>query len=113
MDYFELTVDELFTEKTDLLQQLEDEKVRNCTYIECIACMYVYFVIILSQIKSQHHLDDLNLLLEKMKSTADNARDQSFAVDQTKSEFEVTYQHNLWLASSKSYTICLGIPSSS
>ncbi|GAN10070.1 hypothetical protein MAM1_0317d09605 [Mucor ambiguus] len=65
LDYFELTVDELFTEKTDLLQQLEDEKI-----------------------KSQHHLDDLNLLLEKMKSTADNARDQSFAVDQTKSEFE-------------------------
>lgn len=27
LDYFELTVDELFTEKTDLLQQLEDEKV--------------------------------------------------------------------------------------
>jgi hypothetical protein len=27
LDYFELTVDELFAEKTDLLQQLEDEKV--------------------------------------------------------------------------------------
>jgi hypothetical protein len=29
LDYFELTVDELFNEKTDLLQQLEDEKVHN------------------------------------------------------------------------------------
>lgn len=27
LDYFELTVDELLNEKTDLLQQLEDEKV--------------------------------------------------------------------------------------
>jgi hypothetical protein len=49
--------------------------------------MFIY-----PQIKSQHHLDDLNLLLEKMKSTADNARGQSFAVDQTKLEFEVNHQ---------------------
>ncbi|KAI8646740.1 hypothetical protein BD408DRAFT_409657 [Parasitella parasitica] len=65
LDYFEMTVDELLTEKTDLLQQLEDEKI-----------------------KSQHHLDDLNMLMDKMKSTADNARDQSLAVHQAKLEFE-------------------------
>lgn len=29
LDYFELSVDELLTEKTDLLQQLEDEKVNK------------------------------------------------------------------------------------
>ncbi|KAG2235586.1 hypothetical protein INT48_002360, partial [Thamnidium elegans] len=65
LDYFELTVDELLNEKTDLLQQLEDEKIKN-----------------------QQYLDDLNLSLEKQKATADNARDQSFAVDKTKLEFE-------------------------
>ncbi|KAI7894545.1 uncharacterized protein EV154DRAFT_578137 [Mucor mucedo] len=65
LDYFELSVDELLTEKTDLLQQLEDEKIKN-----------------------QQYLDDLNLSLEKQKATADNARGQSFAVDQTKLEFE-------------------------
>ncbi|CEP16618.1 hypothetical protein [Parasitella parasitica] len=65
LDYFELTMDELLAEKTDLLQQLEDEKI-----------------------KSQHHLDDLNMVMDKMKSTADNARDQSFAIHQTKLEFE-------------------------
>ncbi|GAA5809002.1 hypothetical protein MFLAVUS_002403 [Mucor flavus] len=69
LDYFELTVDELLNEKTDLLQQLEDEKIKN-----------------------QHYLDDLNLSLEKQKATADNARDQSFAVDQTKLEFEATQE---------------------
>ena len=62
----ELTVDELFAEKTDLVQQLEDEKI-----------------------KSQHHLDDLNLLLDKMKSNADHAREQSLAVSQSKQAFEV------------------------
>ncbi|KAI8368078.1 hypothetical protein BD560DRAFT_399256 [Blakeslea trispora] len=65
VDYLELTVEELFSEKTDLLQQLEDEKI-----------------------KSQHHLDDLNLLLDKMKSNADHARDQSLAVSKSKQEFE-------------------------
>ncbi|OBZ87583.1 hypothetical protein A0J61_04367 [Choanephora cucurbitarum] len=66
IDYLELTVDELFAEKTDLVQQLEDEKI-----------------------KSQHHLDDLNLLLDKMKSNADHAREQSLAVSQSKQAFEV------------------------
>ncbi|CAO3631226.1 unnamed protein product [Mucor hiemalis] len=66
LDYLGLTVDELFAEKTDLLQQLEDEKI-----------------------KSQQYLNDLNLLLEKQKSIADNARDQSFAVDQAKLEHEL------------------------
>lgn len=65
LDYLELTVDELFTEKTDLLQQLEDEKI-----------------------KSQQYLNDLNLLLEKQKLSADNAREQSFFIDQTKLEYE-------------------------
>ncbi|GAA5801227.1 hypothetical protein HPULCUR_006671 [Helicostylum pulchrum] len=69
LDYFELTVDELLNEKTDLLQQLEDEKIKN-----------------------QQYLDDLNLSLEKQKATADNARDQSFAVDQTKLEFEASQE---------------------
>lgn len=33
-------------------------------------------------------MDDLNLSLEKQRSNADNARDQSIVVGQTKQEFE-------------------------
>lgn len=59
-------MDELYAEKSDLLQQLEDERAKN-----------------------QRQLEDLNVLMDKMKANADNARDQSFAVDQYKAEFEV------------------------
>lgn len=66
LDYLGSTVDELYAEKSDLLQQLEDERAKN-----------------------QRQLEDLNVLMDKMKANADNARDQSFAVDQYKAEFEV------------------------
>ncbi|KAI8879111.1 hypothetical protein K501DRAFT_287536 [Backusella circina FSU 941] len=66
LDYLHLTVETLENEKTDLIQQLEDEKVKNLQQTE-----------------------DLNLMLEKMKSTADNARDKSFAMDHVKSELEI------------------------
>lgn len=59
-------MDELYAEKSDLLQQLEEEKIKN-----------------------QRQLEDMNEIMSKMKANADNARDQSFAVDQYKSELEV------------------------
>ncbi|KAI7903641.1 uncharacterized protein BX663DRAFT_507169 [Cokeromyces recurvatus] len=65
LDYLELTVDELSNERTELIQQLEEEKIAN-----------------------QRHLDELNILLDKLKSTADNARDQSFQMSQSKQAFE-------------------------
>ncbi|CAO3689189.1 hypothetical protein G6F70_004859 [Rhizopus microsporus] len=65
LDYLGLTVDELYAEKSDLLQQLEEEKIKN-----------------------QRQLEDMNEIMNKMKANADNARDQSFAVDQYKSELE-------------------------
>ncbi|KAI9484025.1 MAG: hypothetical protein EXX96DRAFT_616979 [Benjaminiella poitrasii] len=68
LDYLGSTIDELSNERTDLIQQLEEEKIEN-----------------------QRHLDELNMLLEKMKSTADNARDQSFQMIQSKQAFE-SYQ---------------------
>ncbi|CAO3697515.1 unnamed protein product [Rhizopus stolonifer] len=65
LDYLGSTVDELYAEKSDLLQQLEDEKTKN-----------------------ERQLEDLNVLMVKMKANADNARDKSFVVDQYKSDFE-------------------------
>ncbi|KAI8986558.1 hypothetical protein BDB01DRAFT_896145 [Pilobolus umbonatus] len=65
LDYFGQTVDELVNDKQELIQQLEDEKAKN-----------------------QNQQEDLDLLLDKMKSTADNARDQSFAVEHSKHELE-------------------------
>ncbi|KAI8968487.1 hypothetical protein BDF20DRAFT_917001 [Mycotypha africana] len=71
LDYFEMTVDELYAEKTQLTQQLEDEKA-----------------------KSQGHLEELNIVLEKMKSNADNARDKSFALDQVNLELKKAQEEN-------------------
>ncbi|KAG0165339.1 hypothetical protein DFQ30_008575 [Apophysomyces sp. BC1015] len=65
LDYFSQTVDELMVEKTALSQKLEAEKLTN-----------------------QHKDEDLDLLLEKLKTSTDNARDQSVAVEQTKLELE-------------------------
>ncbi|CAO3590760.1 unnamed protein product [Absidia cylindrospora] len=65
LDYFSLTVDELMEEKESLVQKYEEEKL-----------------------KSQSKEEDLNVLLEKLKTSTDNARDRSMEVDQWKTEIE-------------------------
>ncbi|ORZ08966.1 hypothetical protein BCR42DRAFT_424376 [Absidia repens] len=67
LDYFSLTVDELMEEKETLLQKYEEEKL-----------------------KSQSKDQDLNDLLDKLKSSTDNARERSKEVDQWKAEIENT-----------------------
>ncbi|KAI9265623.1 hypothetical protein BY458DRAFT_476674 [Sporodiniella umbellata] len=71
LDYLGSTVDELYAEKSELMLQLEEEKHKN-----------------------ERQLEDLNVLMDKMKSNADNARDQSFAVDQYKLKYENYFQES-------------------
>ncbi|KAI8882463.1 hypothetical protein K501DRAFT_273650 [Backusella circina FSU 941] len=66
LDYLSITIDELHEEKNEIIAQLEQEKLKN-----------------------QNQLEDMKLLLEKIKTTADDARDKAFAVDQTKLELKV------------------------
>ncbi|CAO3600606.1 unnamed protein product [Absidia cylindrospora] len=65
LDYFSLTVDELMEEKETLVQKYEEEKL-----------------------KCQSKDQDLNDLLDKLKSSTDNARERSKEVDQWKAEIE-------------------------
>ncbi|KAI8337015.1 hypothetical protein BC941DRAFT_426386 [Chlamydoabsidia padenii] len=65
LDYFSLTVDELMEEKESLVQKYEEEKV-----------------------KSQSKEEDLNILLDKLKASTENARERSMEVDQWKAELE-------------------------
>ncbi|KAI8098645.1 uncharacterized protein BX664DRAFT_319258 [Halteromyces radiatus] len=65
LDYFSLTVDELLEEKESLLQKYEEEKSKALSKEE-----------------------DLNVLLEKLKTSTDNARERSMEVDQWKIEIQ-------------------------
>ncbi|KAI8344531.1 hypothetical protein BC941DRAFT_408880 [Chlamydoabsidia padenii] len=72
LDYFSLTVDELLEEKETLVQKYEEEKL-----------------------KSQTKEEDLNVLLDKLKTSTDNARDRSMEVDHWKTQVEVIKEEAL------------------
>ncbi|ORX53633.1 hypothetical protein DM01DRAFT_1336163 [Hesseltinella vesiculosa] len=65
LDYFSLTVDELMEEKETLLQKYEEEK---------------------AMVESKEQ--DLNVLLDKLKSSADSARDRSSELEQLKLDLD-------------------------
>ncbi|KAG0168777.1 hypothetical protein DFQ28_005632 [Apophysomyces sp. BC1034] len=65
LDYFSQTVDELMEEKEALMQEYNNEKVQN-----------------------KNREEDLDMLLEKLKSATDSAREKSLEAGQAKTQLE-------------------------